>query len=164
MSSYKDAQLCLTLCDPMEYAVHGILQARILERAVFPFSRGSSQPSYRTKVSHIAGGFYLYIKIKWTSTWKVPRIGLVHIKVLLLFFEDFPGGSDSKAPAWNVGDLVRSLAREDSVEKKIAIHSSTLAWKITWTEEPGMLHPMGSQRVRHDWGTKLSLSFFFWLD
>ena len=40
----KVAQLCLTLCDPMDYRVHGILQARILEWVTFPFSRGSSQP------------------------------------------------------------------------------------------------------------------------
>ena len=40
------AQLCLTLCDPVDYTVHGILQARILEYIVIPFSRASSQPSY----------------------------------------------------------------------------------------------------------------------
>ena len=40
----KVAQSCLTLCDPMDYAAHGILQARILEWVAFPFSRGSSQP------------------------------------------------------------------------------------------------------------------------
>ena len=40
----KVAQSCLTLCDPMDYAVHGILQARILELVTFPFPRGSSQP------------------------------------------------------------------------------------------------------------------------
>ena len=40
----KDAQSCLTLCDPMDYTVHGILWARILEWVAFPFSRGSSQP------------------------------------------------------------------------------------------------------------------------
>ena len=44
-----------TLCNPMEFAVHGILQARILELVVFPFSRGSSQPRDRTQVSHTAG-------------------------------------------------------------------------------------------------------------
>ena len=38
----KVAQLCMTLCDPMDYSVHGILQARILEWVAFPFSRGSS--------------------------------------------------------------------------------------------------------------------------
>ena len=40
----KFAQLCLTLCDPMDYTVHRILQARILEWVAFPLSRGSSQP------------------------------------------------------------------------------------------------------------------------
>ena len=54
----KVAQLCLTLCDPMDYIVHGILQARILEWVAIPFFRGFSQPSDQTQVSHIAGGFF----------------------------------------------------------------------------------------------------------
>ena len=54
----KVTQWCLTLCDPMEYTVHGILQARILEWVAFPFSRGSFQPRDRTQVSHIACGFF----------------------------------------------------------------------------------------------------------
>ena len=54
----KVTQSCLTLCDPMDYTVHGILQATILEWVAFPFSRGSSQPSDRTQVSRIAGGFF----------------------------------------------------------------------------------------------------------
>ena len=54
----KVAQLCLTLCDPMDCIVHGILQARILECVAFPFSRGSSQPRDRTQVSHTAGRFF----------------------------------------------------------------------------------------------------------
>ena len=45
---------------------------------------------------------------------------------------------------------VRSLGWEDPLEKEMAIHSSTIAWKIPWTEEPGRLHSMGSQRVGHD--------------
>ena len=45
---------------------------------------------------------------------------------------------------------VRSLGREDPLEKEMAIHSSTLAWKIPWMEEPGRLQSMGSQRVGHD--------------
>ena len=52
---------------------------------------------------------------------------------------------------------VRSLGREDPLEKEMAIHSSTIAWKIPWTEEPGRLQPMGSQRVWHDWATLLYL-------
>ena len=46
--------------------------------------------------------------------------------------------------------LVRFLGQEDSLEKEMAIHSSTLAWKIPWMEEPDRLQSMGSQRVRHD--------------
>ena len=45
---------------------------------------------------------------------------------------------------------VRSLGWEDLLEKEMAVHSSTLAWKIPWTEGPGRLQFMGSQRVRHD--------------
>ena len=54
----KVVQSCPTLCDPMDCIVHGILQARILKWVAFPFSRGSSQPTDRTQVSHIAGGFF----------------------------------------------------------------------------------------------------------
>ena len=45
---------------------------------------------------------------------------------------------------------VRSLGREDPLEKGMATHSSILAWRIPWTEEAGMLQSMGSQRVGHD--------------
>ena len=45
---------------------------------------------------------------------------------------------------------VRFLGGEDPLEKEMATHSSTLAWKIPWTEEPGKLQSMGSQRVGHD--------------
>ena len=47
-----------TLCDPMDYTVYGILQARILEWVAIPFSSGSSQPRGQTQVSHIAGRFF----------------------------------------------------------------------------------------------------------
>ena len=57
-SEVKVTQLCPTLCNPMGYAVYGILQARILEWVAFPFSRGSSQPRDQTQVSCIAGGFF----------------------------------------------------------------------------------------------------------
>ena len=62
----------------------------------------------------------------------------------------FPGGSVVKnLPAmWET--RVRSLGWEDPLEREMATHSSTLAWKIPWTEEPGGLQSMGSQRVGHD--------------
>ena len=53
---------------------------------------------------------------------------------------------------------VRSLGREDPLEKAMAIHSSTLAWKILWTEKPGRLQSMGSLRVGHDCDFTLSSS------
>ena len=45
---------------------------------------------------------------------------------------------------------VQSLGWEDTLEKEMATHSSTLAWKMSWTEKPGRLQSMGSQRVGHD--------------
>jgi len=58
-----------------------------------------------------------------------------------------PGGSDRPAMQ---GTQVRLLGWEDPLEKEMAIHSSTLAWKISWMEELDRLQSMGSQRVRHD--------------
>ena len=61
LSSYmkvKVAQLCPTLFDPIDYIVLGILQARILEWAAFPSSRGSSQSRDRTQVAHLVGGSF----------------------------------------------------------------------------------------------------------
>ena len=52
---------------------------------------------------------------------------------------------------------VQSLSWEDLLEKEMAIHSSTLAWKIPWMEERGRLQSMGSQRVGHDWATSISV-------
>ena len=54
---------------------------------------------------------------------------------------------------------VQSLGWEDLLEKEMATHSSTLVWKIPWTEGPGRLQSMGSQRIGHDWATSLSLSY-----
>ena len=52
---------------------------------------------------------------------------------------------------------VRSLGWEDPLDKEMATHSGILAWKITWTEEPGGLQSMGLQRVGHDRATSLTL-------
>ena len=62
-------------------------------------------------------------------------------------------GSDGKASACNVGDpgsIPPPLGWEGPLEKEMAIHSSTLAWKIPWMEAPGGLQSMGLQRVGHD--------------
>ena len=66
----------------------------------------------------------------------------------------FPGGSSVKESACNVGDArdmgsIPELGR--SLEQEMATHSSILAWKISWTEEPGGLWSLGSHRVGHNW-------------
>ena len=61
-----------------------------------------------------------------------------------------PGGSMVKNPPAKQETWVRSLGKEDSLEKEMAIHSSIFAWKIPWTEELGRLQSIGSQRVGHD--------------
>ena len=58
---------------------------------------------------------------------------------------DFPGGSDGKASIYDAEDL-GSIPGLDPLKKKMAIHSSTIAWKIPWTEEPGRLQSMGTHK------------------
>ena len=110
------AQLCPTLCGPMDCSPpgsfpHGIIQARILEWSSIFYSRGSFRPR------------------DWTCASCVSCFG-----------------------RWILYHLM-PLGRE----KAMTPHSSTLAWKIPWMEEPVRLQSMGSQRVRHDWATSLSL-------
>ena len=66
----------------------------------------------------------------------------------------FPGGSNGKESACSVGDLglIPGLGRYPGEGK--GYHSSILAWGIPWTEEPGGLQSMGSQRVKHNWATE----------
>ena len=73
-SEVKVVQYCLTRCNPINYTVHGILQARILEWVAFPFSRGSSQPRDQTQISHTAGGFF--------TSWATgeAQVDVPHIK------------------------------------------------------------------------------------
>ena len=61
----------------------------------------------------------------------------------------FLGGSDGKASACNAGDQVQSLGWEDPLEKEMATHSSTLAWKTAWTEESSRLQSMEFSRPEY---------------
>ena len=143
-------QLCLTLCEPMDCSlpgssVRGILQARILEWIAISFSRGSSWPRDWTQVSRIAGRHFtdwpwIFYRIKMfenysTSQFQGTSLVAQTVKHLSTMWE-----------SW-----VWALGWEDPLEKEMAIHSSTVAWKIPWTEEPGTLQSMGLQRVGHDW-------------
>ena len=78
--------------------------------------------------------------------------------LLQILNSDFPGGSDGKASAYNAGDPGSIPGSGNPLEKGMATHSSTLAWRTPWMEEPGGLQSMESQRVRHDRATSLSLS------
>ena len=69
----------------------------------------------------------------------------------LYCFLGFPGGLVSKESTCNTGNKTWSLGQEDPLEKEMATYPSILAWRTPWTEEPGGLQFMGSQRVRHDW-------------
>ena len=63
--------------------------------------------------------------------------GKIHI------IQAFPGGASGKEPAWHVRDAGSIPQSEDSLEEGMATHSSILAWRIPWTEEPGGLQSMG---------------------
>ena len=95
-------------------------------------------------------------------------------------FQGAEGGKAGTRQTTGVGELFKKSLRLSSAlcipfplycssavisiilsEKAMAPHSSTLAWKIPWTEEPDKLQSMGSQRVRHDWATSLSLSMAY---
>ena len=64
--------------------------------------------------------------------------------------KSFPGGSDGKESTCNAGDPGSILGSGRPLEKGMATHSSIIAWRIPWTEEPGGQQSIGSQRVEHD--------------
>ena len=68
---------------------------------------------------------------------------------MAIYIWGFPGGSVVKNPSSKQEMQVQSLGWEDPLDKEMATHSSILAWKILWTEEPGGLQSMGLQRVGH---------------
>ena len=74
---------------------------------------------------------------------------LLNLLLLRLRLMDFTGGSDGKESACNAGDPGSILGSGRPLEKEMATHSSILVWRVLWTEEPGGLQSMGSQRVGH---------------
>ena len=128
-------------CDPMDCnppgsSVYGILQARILEWVAMSSCRGSSWPRDQISISYQKPPYththtHTYVHI---YTHRASQVALV-VKNPTVIHE-----------TW-----VRSLGGEDPLEKEMVTHSSILAWRIPWTEEPGGLQSIGSQRVGHDW-------------
>ena len=74
---------------------------------------------------------------------------LFYTSVFLLSWTSLVAQTVKRLPT-KLETRVRSLCLDDPLEKEMETHSSTLAWKIPWTEEPGRLPSMGSQRVGHD--------------
>ena len=106
----KVVQSCPTLCDPMDYTVHGILPARILEWVAVPFSRGSSQPRDWIQVSHIAGGFFTSWAT-WESGYQIRTVFRARSKFkrMMCYFKTSVMG----IPWWSSGySFVLSLLRE----------------------------------------------------
>ena len=73
----------------------------------------------------------------------------VCVYIYTYIYMGFPGGSDSRKSAYNAGDLGLIPGEGRSLQKEMATHSSILAWRIPWTEEPGRLQSMELQRVGH---------------
>ena len=97
-------------------------------------------------------------------------IWLLHLPVYSVYFQyafffsiphilGFPGAQIVKCLSAMQETRLQSRGWEETLEKEMAAHSSTLAWKIPWTEKPGRLQSMGWQRMGHDWATSLSLHF-----
>ena len=134
-------------CSPPGSSVHGVLQARILGWVSVSRATGSSWPrgqNLHLLVSPALAGRFFTI---------VPK-------------NSFEGKPKNKHGSYLVAQIVkslpamqetwvRSLGREGYLEKEMATHSSILAWRIPWTEEPGGLQSMGSQRAGHDWALTL---------
>ena len=168
------AQLCLTLralmdCSPPGSSIHGILQARIPEWVAVSFSRGSSQPRDRTRVSCVSciGRQILY---HW-ATWESPNWATQSF-LFFCFFNflnwyahkihtlGLPRWLSVKESTCQAGDAGSTPGSGSSLEKEMATHSS-IVWEIPWTEEPGGLQSMVLQRVGHDWACThiMTLSF-----
>ena len=82
----------------------------------------------------------------------------MYMYVYICVYVNFLSSSAGKESACNVGDLG---GWEDPLEEGMATHSSILAWKIPWAEEPGGLQSMGSRKVRYDWASERLMFYVF---
>ena len=146
-TSARQASLSLTISrswlqlmsiESVTLSNHLILCCPLLLPSIFPSIRVFSNESV--------------LCIRWPKYWRFS----FSISPSMNIWHWFPGGSTVKCLSAMQETWVRSLGWEDPLEKEMAAHSSTLTWKIPWTEEPGRLQSTGSQRVRHVWVTPLS--------
>ena len=146
-SESEVAQSCPTLSDPMHCSlpgssVHEIFQARVLEWGAIAFSEDRTVSEKKKKL----GGTVL-----WQGLSRQRRVP-VPFKMAPPFTSRPQGTGVSKVTGAAHQGLITVYIDNlcYTLEKAMAPHSSTLAWKIPWTEEPGGLQSMGSLRVRHD--------------
>ena len=123
----KDAHSCPILSDPVDYTVHGILQARILEWVAFPFSSGSSQPRDRTQVSCIAGRFF--------TSWATREAAAAHQGFLFSL--------------WNISSFMKHLTLDiisrilDFEAPFILVDSSSLMFPLKYCSLTKPQHSRG---------------------
>ena len=119
-------------------------------------------------VKHLSCVCWLSLCLLWKVVYSVPLfifacLGFFlliqfHLVVICLFIVSISWASQEAQWVRNLPAMqemqetqIRSLGGEDPLEEGMATHSNIIAWRIPWTEEPGRLQSMGSQRVRHDW-------------
>ena len=127
-SESEVAQACPTLSNPMDYSPPGSSIHGIFQARVLEW--GAIAFSHRL-------GFIKYLVIFFLHSLTTETCVTMLLKAY----------SRQETRVWPMG-------QEDSMETGIATHFSILAWRIPWTEEPGGLQSMGSQRVRHNWATE----------
>ena len=155
-------------CGLPGFLVHGILQARTLEWVAISFSNAWKWKVKVKSLSRVRLYIYMYNgmlfslekemltrwehPVKWDKT--VPKRQILYNFTYVRHLKGFPGGTSGKESSRQhrrQKTRVRFLGQEDPLEKEMATHSSILAWRIPWTEEPDRLQSMESQRGRHDW-------------
>ena len=134
------AQSFLTLCDPMDCSlpcsyIHGIFQAMYWSVLLFPSPEDLPNPGIEPR------SLTLQVDSLPTETPPLLIVCLERTSLVAQMVKSLPTMLETQ---------VQCLSQEDLLEKEMATHSSILAWKIPWTEEPGRLQSMGSQRVGND--------------
>ena len=126
-------------------------------RATWDQSLFQEHPLEKIKATHSSIPAW---RISWTSPWGRKEYMTEQLS-LSLFWTSLMAQPVRSLPAMQE-IWIWSLGWEDPLEKEMATHSSILVWNIPWTEKPGRLQFMGSQRVGHNWATSLHIENYFY--